>query len=134
MAIRAQVAMHTPSEQEAAADRVELQQTSAAIGLAHRVRGRALWLRSALLAGISRWRVTALDLEGAPRETRLQPLVVVAVTGGVHLAGSVSVRLDLALAGYPAADRYLVQPEGVVARSPRAGLAVGMGVEWGPRD
>jgi hypothetical protein len=119
----------TPTVQdEGGGARVELQHSALVAGLGYQLGSRA-WFRPALLAGAAAWRVDPLDIEG-PSRLRVQPIVTAAAATGVRVGRGLSLRVDLSLTTYLRTDRFLVQPDVEVGRSPRTALAIGAGIEW----
>jgi hypothetical protein len=119
-----------PVVQERDGERVELQGAALAVGVGYRLDGGRLWFRPALLAGVSAWRVDPIDLEDAPTRVRFHPIATVVTAAGLRLGDAVSLRAEVSEILFLRTDRYLVVPDGEVARSPRTALSVGVGLEW----
>ncbi len=127
--LRFQASGATPTVQdEREGARVELQHSALVAGLGYQLGGRA-WFRPAVLAGVAAWRVDALEIEG-PTRLRVQPIVTAVAAAGVRLGRGLSLRVDVGLTTYLRTDRFLVQPDEEIARSPRTALAIGAGIEW----
>jgi hypothetical protein len=126
---RLQLSSDTPSVQEATGERIKLQRTGVAAGLGFVAERGAVWVRPALLAGVSLWRISAQDLD-EPVRRRVQPTIGANAAAGWRIGGSTSLRLELGAILFPSTDRYVVLPDGPAARSPRIVMAMCLGLEW----
>jgi hypothetical protein len=93
-----------------------------------------VWLRSSAGIGAVVFDVRIPELTGEPRVRRLHPIVTGAVAGGVELAPRLSLRAEIGAVLRPVVDRYLSETADEVARSPRAGVSMGVGLEWAAFD
>lgn len=116
---------------ENATDRVERWTSAARLELGWRFRlGAAAWLAGTAGGGVTLARVTALDLDTTPSALRVWPALSVAALLGLPLGTRWALRIQSAASLYPRVDRYRVEPEGIVARSPRVELMAGVGLEF----
>jgi hypothetical protein len=111
-------------------DRIERWTSSARLELGGRLRFGRGWFASTAGGGVSLAHVTALDLDGRPAALRIWPALSLTALLGFGLGAGWSLRLQTAASLFPRVDRYVVQPDGVVATSPRAELAAGVGLEF----
>ena len=130
---RAQLAaqVSTPVRQRSATDRVEHWASGMRLELGGRIQlGRPWWLAAGAGGGVTLARVTGLDLAQEPATLRLWPAVTISVALGFELRPAWSLRWATAGQLYFRSDRYRIEPEGVVAESPRAAIASTLGLQF----
>jgi hypothetical protein len=116
---------------ESTTDRIEHWRTGARLELGGRLRlTPAVWGEAAAGGGVTLARVTALDLPEQPATTRLWPALSASLALGVELGPAWSLRWATAAQLYPRTDRYRVEPEGVVAKSPKADVMTTLGLQF----
>jgi hypothetical protein len=120
-----------PVQHESASDRVERWGGALRAELGGRLPlGFGAWLAATAGGGVTLAHVTALDLAGEPGALRIWPALSLSALGGLALGARWSLRLQASASVYPRTDRYVIDPEGVVAKSPRAELAAGLGLQF----
>jgi hypothetical protein len=129
LSARLQLAVEAPSVQDPTGQPIQLQRSGMTAGLAYRAESARTWIRPALLAGASLWRVQAQNLNEGARFS-LQPTVGASTALGWRVGEATSLRLELGATLFLTADRYLVVPGEPVAQSPRFLLATSLGIEW----
>jgi len=92
-------------------------------------RGR-WWLAPTLGVGAVISQVTALDLPGEPQGVRAHPILGLALVVGLRLAPAWSLRGELCLNGHLTRDNYIIEPAGVVAKSPWGSLLATIGLQF----
>jgi hypothetical protein len=130
---RAQLAaqLSAPVQQSSGSDRVEHWASGMRLELGGRIRlGRPWWLAGGVGGGIAFVRVTALDLAQEPATLRLWPAATMTVALGLQLLPAWSLRWATAAQLHFRSDRYRIEPEGVVAESPRAAIASTLGLQF----
>jgi hypothetical protein len=129
LSLRLALSAESPTEQHGGQDHVRRRGFTLRAG-AGAVLARGRWFVTPVLeTGLGISRVTALDLDDQPAATRLHPLVGAELGGGVVLFGRWSLRAQIGGHYLPRADRYLIPPQGTVARSPRAVFYAGLGLQ-----
>jgi hypothetical protein len=116
---------------ESATDRIDHWRSGARLEFGGRLLfAPALWGEAAAGGGLTLARVTALDLPEQPATTRVWPAVSASLVLGIELWPAWSVRWATAAQLYPRTDRYRVEPEGVVAKSPKAEVMTTLGLQF----
>jgi hypothetical protein len=129
--VRLDARISTPVQQRSATDRVERWTSALRVEAGGRLRlGARFWLAGSAGGGLTLARVSALDLAGQPGALRVSPAVSISALFGLELTARWSLRLQTGASVYPRIDRYLVDPEGVVAKSPRGELIAGVGLQF----
>ncbi len=123
------VSIESPTIQSNAPDRVERTAATTRIEAGLRLVSHRLWLQATAGAGLVVSSVAALDLTDRPSMLRAHPAFALSLAAGLRFAGSWSVRAEAAALGLPLADAYRIEPDGVVARSPRSSVLLGVGLE-----
>jgi hypothetical protein len=117
------------TEQRGSLDRVELRRGVLRLDGAMLIGRGRWWLQPLAGAGLAIERAVALDLEARPSSTVVQPLVAAALAAGLRVAGWLSVRAELTASAVLMSHRYLVNPQGEVARSPWGSLSLSLGLQ-----
>jgi hypothetical protein len=126
--VRLTFGIESPTVQETTTDLVRRFQAHLRVSAGLRLSRGRLWVAPLLEAGVALSRVTALSLDDEPSLTRAHLVVAAFLEGGVLLSRLLSLRLSAGWDFYGTADRYTIQPSGVVASSPRASFWVGLGL------
>lgn len=129
LSARLQLAIEAPSVQKPTGQPIQLQRSGMTAGLAYRAESARAWIRPAILAGASMWRVQAQNLNEGARFS-VQPTVGASAALGWRLTEATSLRLELGATLFLTADRYVVAPGDPVAESPRFLLGTNLGIEW----
>ena len=92
------------------------------------------WLQPGASLGAAVSRIAAIvpvDMNlGEQATTRVHPVLGALTSAGARLGERIWFRADVDLSFYPIADRYLVEPLGEIARSPRVSAFLLAGIEW----
>jgi hypothetical protein len=108
---------------------LERHQKSGRLEVTRHYARQRLWLGPALGAGLVVSEASAPTLSGGAVVTRLHPTITGSLAGGLGLARGLSLRAEVGAQVYPVADTYVSTTRGEVGQSPRATLALGLGLQ-----
>jgi len=128
--VRAAVSIDSPITLEGEMDRVKLQRMAGSVGAGTRLEWGRAWVQPLAAVGAALWQVDALDLDGGASPLRVHPTVSIAATLGMPVNRSLALRAEANTTLFLVSDRYLIEPGGEVARSPRGAVSLGVGIEW----
>ena len=128
--VRGAIGASAPSTIEAGMDRLDVWRTTARVGAGARLTAGSIWVQPAIGAGIAVWRIDPRDLAGAPPRWRVQPVAEAGVAVGAPLGRRLALRLEALATLFLVTHRYVVDPDGAIARSPRSTVSLAGGLEW----
>jgi hypothetical protein len=119
-----------PSTQGMEPARVRLATGAARLELSWRWGEGDWWLEPGVGAGVVATRATPVDLEQGRAITRWHPLLCAGAAIGRQLVGAWSARAEIGGSVHPRGDEYVIDPAGVVGRTPLGAVSVGLGLQW----